>query len=153
MNLTVSPIEPFVVKALLVTDDAGHAPRFSEDRDGGSPLRCCLTLAGPGERVALLSYAPVRRWAADPGPYDELGPVFVHAGPCAGPDGDGWPAAHRGVPRVLRAYDGRGHIVGGRTVPAEGDPERVAEELLAGDGVAVVHVRAVVFGCFQFSVR
>ncbi|WP_030454768.1 DUF1203 domain-containing protein [Herbidospora cretacea] len=153
MDLTVSPIEPAVVRALLGTDDAGHAPRFSVDHDGGSPLRCCLTLARPGERVALVGYAPVRRWAADPGPYDELGPVFVHAEPCAGPDGDGWPEAHRGVARVLRAYDGRGHIVGGRMVPAEGDPERVAGELLAEDGVVVVHVRAVVFGCFQFSVR
>ncbi|WP_061297318.1 DUF1203 domain-containing protein [Herbidospora cretacea] len=150
MDITIEPIPPATVTALLGTDDAGHAPRFGVDAEGGSPLRCCLTKARPGERVALLTYAPLRRWARDPGPYDEEGPVFVHAEPCSGPGSGGWPAAHRGVARVLRAYDERGHILGGRLVPAEGDPESVARELLRE--AAVVHVRAVEFGCFQFSV-
>ncbi len=79
-----------------------------------------------------------------------MGPVFVHADPCSGPGGRRLAGGAQRVPRVLRAYDERGHILGGRLVPADGDPESVARELLGE--AAVVHVRAVVFGCFQFSV-
>ncbi|MGW3510169.1 DUF1203 domain-containing protein, partial [Streptomyces sp. NPDC000994] len=31
----------------------------------GAPLRCCLRRSEPGERIALVSYAPLRRWAAE----------------------------------------------------------------------------------------
>src|SRR5690242_6925775 len=80
-----------VLDQLRVLDDAGRPPVRSVDDEGGSPLRCCLRRAAPGERVALVSYAPLRRWAADagadPGPYDEQGPVFIHSERCAGPTG------------------------------------------------------------------
>ena len=152
---TVCPIPPDVVAALLAVDDAGHAPRLLVDDEGGSPLRCCLRPSSPGERVALLSYAPLRRWAAaagaDPGPYDEVGPVFVHATPCPGYDGDGWPAGLRDGARVLRAYSADGRILRGVQVPAHGPFEKESEELLADPAVAVVHARAVEFGCFTFA--
>src|SRR5262245_9333979 len=118
MSFEIRGIAPAVVKELLDTDDAGRAPRPLTDEEGGSPLRCCLTKAEPGERIALLSYAPLRRWAAetgaDPGPYDEQGPIFVHAEPCSGTQASGWPAAHAGSQRVLRAYNADGRILGGR---------------------------------------
>lgn len=160
----VRPIPPEVVRELLVRDDAGHPPRLQADADGGSPLRCCLRPARPGELTALVSYAPLRRWArqtgADPGPYDEAGPVFVHAPgePCAGPAGTGYPGwAARGN-RVLRAYDASGCIIGGRLVPADPDgspasAEQALAELLGDPEVALVHARAVEFGCFTFEVR
>ena len=156
MTFTVSPIAPDVVAALLVSDDAGHPPRLLVDRAGGSPLRCCLRASRPGEQVALLSYAPLRRWAAacgaDPGPYDEVGPVFVHADPCPGYDGTGWPSELHGSPRMLRAYSHDGRIVRGVQVPPHGEFEKEAEELLTDPAVSVVHARAVEFGCFTFEV-
>jgi len=126
------------------------------DEEGGSPLRCCLRHSTPGERIALVSYAPLRRWAAetgvDPGAYDEQGPVFIHAEAeaCAGPGaGEGYPFA--GAHRVLRRYSGEGRILGGRLEEALG--EGAFEEAFADPEVAVVHVRAVEYGCFLYEVR
>ncbi|GAA1395441.1 DUF1203 domain-containing protein [Kitasatospora putterlickiae] len=154
--LTVRAIDPVVHGALLVRDDAGREPVRSVDETGGAPLRCCLTRARAGDRIALVGYAPLRRWAAEtgaePGPYDEVGPVFVHDGPCAGPAGQGWPEGFHGGRRVLRAYDRRGRILGGELVGPE-TAEAVAARLLADPQVAVLHVRAVEFGCFQHEVR
>ncbi|MET9614246.1 DUF1203 domain-containing protein [Kitasatospora indigofera] len=153
--LRVGPIDPAVLAQLRARDDAGRPPVLSVDEDGGAPLRCCLTRARPGERIALLSYAPLRRWAeetgAEPGPYDEVGPVFVHAEACPGA-GPAWPAGFHGSERVLRAYDRRGHILGG-TVVTPDTAEAAARELLADPEVALVHVRAVGFGCFLHEVR
>ncbi|MFI6844589.1 DUF1203 domain-containing protein [Kitasatospora sp. NBC_00085] len=151
----VRPVDPAVHRSLLVRDDAGRPPVRSTDDTGGAPLRCCLTRALPGDRIALVAYAPLRRWAAEtgaePGPYDEVGPVFVHDGPCAGA-GPAWPAAFHTGDRVLRAYDRRGHIVGGVPVSPE-TAEAGAAALLADPEVAVVHVRALQFGCFMHEVR
>jgi hypothetical protein len=158
----VRAIPPGVVRELLARDDAGNPARLQVDEEGGSPLRCCLRPARPGERVALVSYAPLRRWAretgAKPGPYDEVGPVFLHPGPCHGPDGTGYPGWLAGGHRVLRAYDGDGHILGGRLVEADPSGNPVAAELalaqlFADPLVAVVHGRAVEFGCFTFEAR
>ena len=158
----VRAIPPDVVSELLVRDDAGNAPRLLTDADGGSPLRCCLRPSHPGELVALVSYAPLRRWAretrAEPGPYDEVGPIFLHAGPCAGPAGTGYPGWLAVGSRVLRGYDGAGRILGGRLIDADpgGSPvaaERALAELFGDPRVAVVHGRALEFGCFTFEAR
>lgn len=155
MDIEIRAIAPETVRDLLKRDDAGMPPRLLTDREGGSPLRCCLTRARAEEEIALVSYAPLRRWAAangvDPGAYDEQGPIFVHAGPCAGHTG-GWPAAHS-AHRILRAYNAAGGIHEGHYLAAGADPEVALKEVLADPEVAVVHVRAVEFGCFQFEVR
>jgi uncharacterized protein DUF1203 len=162
LSYQVRAIEPDVLDQLRRRDDAGNAPRIMTDTDGGSPLRCCLRLSMPGEDVALLSYAPVRRWAraagADPGPYDEVGPVFIHPKPCDGPDGTGYPAALAGTRRMLRAYSADGRIRGGRLAQASEVQDPVAaglilREIFADPDVAVVHARAVEFGCFTFEIR
>ncbi|BFV56056.1 DUF1203 domain-containing protein [Kitasatospora sp. CMC57] len=155
MNLRINPIDAETCARLRELDDAGRPPVESVDITGGAPLRCCLTRACPGDRIALVSYAPLARWAAetgaDPGPYDERGPVFIHATPCVGP-AEGWPVGMHTGPRVLRAYDADGRILGGRLVrPAEAAAG--AADLLAAPGVAVLHVRAVEFGCFMHEVR
>jgi hypothetical protein len=71
-RIQVNAIPANVLRELRVRDDGGQPPRLLTDRDGGSPLRCCLRRIRPGERVALVTYAPLRRWAratgADPGP-------------------------------------------------------------------------------------
>jgi hypothetical protein len=125
------------------------------DDEGGAPLRCCLRRSEPGERIALLSYAPLRRWAAetgaDPGAYDERGPVFVHADDCGGPDSTSHPFT--GAHRVLRRYSAEGRILGGRLVdPSESFDEAFAEAFTDLE-VALVHVRAVEYGCFLYEVR
>jgi len=112
--------------------------------------------------VALVSYAPLRRWsfraAADPGPYDEVGPVFIHRQPCPGPEGSGYPVELAGSRRVLRSYSADGRIHGGRLADAEELKDAVAagrvfEDIFADPKVALVHARAVEFGCFTFEVR
>jgi hypothetical protein len=153
----ITAIDPAVVAALLELDDAGRQPRLVTDGEGGSPMRCCLRLSRPGERLALVSYAPLRRWAqergVDPGPYDETGPVFIHPEPCGARIDDGYPAELRGTPRMLRAYASDGRILRGVQAQPDDDVERILEDLLADPQVAVVHGRAVEFGCFTFEAR
>ena len=161
-SFEVRAIDPAVLAGLRTLDDAGQAPRLVEDPGGGSPLRCCLRASRRGEPMALVSYAPLRRWAArtgaDPGPYDEVGPVFIHPGECEGPDGTDYPAAFTGSRRVLRSYSADGRILGGRLV----EPDEVRDPAAAGSvlaaifadpQVALVHARAVDFGCFTFEIR
>lgn len=153
----VRPIAPQVLAELRVRDDAGRTPTLIVDANGGNPVRCCLRASRPGESLMLLSYAPLRRWAqtsaVDPAAYDEVGPIFVHPTACDGTEAEGWPDDFRGSPRVLRAYDAHGRIHGGAFVPPDGDPERSLDQLFTDDQVAVVHVRAVVHGCFTFAVE
>lgn len=168
---TPLPISPAALDELRKSDDLGRGPSpFTALPDGGapvdavgSPLRCCLRAVEEGDRVLLVSYAPLRRWAADsgarPGAYDEVGPVFVHADACEGPlpTAEGYPFARPGALRALRRYNASGHIVGGRLfeIPehAEAGFDRALDEAFAEPEVAVVHVRAVEYGCFQFEVR
>ncbi|MFD9305985.1 DUF1203 domain-containing protein [Streptomyces sp. NPDC060048] len=159
---TVLPIAPDVLASLRAIDDAGRPCLPYEDSEGGAPLRCCLRRSVPGERIALVSYAPLRRWAAetgaDPGAYDEQGPVFVHAGDCGGPAaGAGLPFAQPGALRTARRYDAAGHILGGSVLALAEDPEAVVDraltEAFADPRTALVHVRAAEFGCYLFEVR
>lgn len=104
-----------------------------------------------------MSYAPLRRWAEerqiDVAAYDEVGPIFIHATRCDGPQGDGFPTELRGAPRMLRAYSDKGRILSGTVVDADGPFEHAVEDVLSNPEVAVVHARAVAFGCFTFEIR
>ncbi|MET9607955.1 DUF1203 domain-containing protein [Streptomyces sp. NPDC006512] len=156
------PLDPAALAELRLRDDAGRPCLPYEDQEGGAPLRCCLRRSRAGERIALVSYAPLRRWAAasgtDPGAYDEQGPVFVHADPCAGPPEDGGlPFGTPGALRVARRYDAAGRILGGRALDLGEEPDAVVGQALAeaftDPEVALVHVRAVEYGCFLYEVR
>ncbi|MDX3056387.1 DUF1203 domain-containing protein [Streptomyces sp. NE06-03E] len=157
------PIGPDVLKELRTSDDAGRPCVPYTATEGGEPLRCCLRGAGPGESIALVSYAPLRRWAAGtgarPGAYDEQGPVFIHAAECGGPAADraGYPFSRAGALRTVRRYNAAGEIVGGRLLEIPADEERGYDEALAeafaDPEVALVHVRAVEYGCLHFEVR
>ncbi|MFZ3570527.1 DUF1203 domain-containing protein [Streptomyces sp. BH097] len=163
---TALPIDPTALKELRTTDDAGRAMRpftASGEASVGSPLRCCLRPVAEGEHIALVSYAPLRRWAArtgaTPGAYDEQGPVFIHAEDCGGPAADrsGYPFARPGALRTLRRYDARGHIAGGRLleIPQDGPTagiDAALDEAFADPEVVLVHVRAVEYGCLHFAV-
>ncbi|MCX4762187.1 DUF1203 domain-containing protein [Streptomyces sp. NBC_01275] len=155
------PVDSWVLKELRSADDAGRRMVPVIDEEGGDPLRCCLRRSEPGERIALVSYAPLRRWAAETGAepraYDEQGPVFIHAEECAGPqDGGGHPFADDH--RVVRRYSAEGRILGGRLVadPDGGDGDGFDEAFrnaFDDPSVALVHVRAVEYGCFLYEVR
>jgi hypothetical protein len=162
MACEIRAIAPDVLGELRQRDDSGAAPWLLVDEEGGSPLRCCLRPISPGERVALVSYAPLRRWAretgADPGPYEETGSVFIHAGPCAGPAGPGYPEPLAGAHRVFRSYSADGRILAGRLFGAgeasdASSAETVLAEIFADPAVALVHIRAIEFGCFLFEAR
>jgi hypothetical protein len=153
---TARPLDALTLKQLRTADDAGRPPTAVTDTEGGAPLRCCLRHSRPGESTALVSYAPLRRWAAatgvDPGAYDERGPVFIHAGECPGPaDDDRLPFTDSH--RVLRRCAADGRILGGRLVEEPDDHGRALTEAFADPEVALVHVRAVEYGCFLYEVR
>jgi hypothetical protein len=161
---TVLPVAATTLERLRVADDAGRptVPFVATGDAVGSPLRCCLRPSEAGERIALVSYAPLRRWAAstgaDPGAYDEQGPVFIHADDCGGfvPDGT-YPFARHGALRTVRRYDAHGHIVGGRFVEIPADAtagfDAAFDDAFSDPDVVLVHVRALEYGCFHFEVR
>jgi len=161
---TVLPVAPAALKELRVTDDAGRpcVPYTATPDDTGSPLRCCLRPIALGERIALVSYAPLRRWAASvgalPGAYDEQGPVFIHADECGGfSPGERYPFDRPGALRTVRRYDARGRIAGGRLleIPADATAgfDAAFDDAFSDPDVVLVHVRALEYGCFQFEVR
>ena len=131
-------------------DEAGNPLEVRGGQDGGSPLRCCLREARPGERLLLIAYTP----PGTAGAYAERGPVFVHAERCDGylTPGEYPPGlAHR--QQVVRAYDGQGRIADAVLAADGRQAQAVIEELLARPGVELVHLRNVGYGCYNCAVR
>jgi hypothetical protein len=146
----VRPLPGGALAAVRATGlDAAGQPVERSTAEGGEPLRCCLRDANPGEPLLLFGYAP----PPAAGPYREVGPIFAHDADCPGPDpAGGYPAPWRGRPQVLRAYDRRGRIHGGRLHDGD-DPEAVIAELFADPAVVALHSRNVAYGCFMFTVE
>ena len=130
-------------------DDFGNPLEPVTVTGPGTPLRCCLRDAEPGERVVLLAYRP----AAVGGPYAEVGPVFVHAEACDGyADEDHYPEGFRSRQQLLRAYDARGWQV--ENVVVDGPAaERAITDLLGRPDVAYLHSRNVLAGCYMFALH
>jgi hypothetical protein len=129
-------------------DVSGH-PIVHLAAAGGEPLRCCLRNAEPGEDAILFGHEPL----LPASPYREIGAVFAHAQPCDAPAHiEGYPAAWRGKPQVLRAYDRRGWIHSATQVHDGTDPEAVITAMLADPDVARIHSRNVAWGCYMFEV-
>jgi len=131
-------------------DDFDNAfAAFVNHDDGGTPLRCCLRDAVPGEEVALIAYQPSDRG----GPYAEVGPVFIHAEPCDGyAKVDAYPEAFRDRRQLFRAYGPTGRQV--RNVIAEpSEVDSVIADLLGRPDVEFIHSRNVLAGCFMFVIN
>ena len=150
-TMTVHAIDPARLDAVreVGADEFGN-PFTPYDATGrGEPLRCCLRLARPEERIALISWAPFTLLS----PWREVGPVYVHAERCSGPGEPGVPAGLSRGPLLLRTYraDGSMNYDHNTLVGAE-DVEPMLEDLLAKEEVATVHVRTVLPQCFLYAV-
>lgn len=130
-------------------DEAGNVPRDVIDDDGGSPLRCCLRDALPGEHMLLISYTP----PGVAGPYAERGPVFVHALQCHGyPDTNAYPHALGHRKQIVRGYDQHGNMATATVVADGHEAEQELTTILARPEIRVAHVRNVAAGCYNFAV-
>ena len=97
--------------------------------------------------MILFTYAAVEN-----GPYQERGPIFVHAEPCARyRTVTSYPPDFRNG-RVIRAYDERNFIIDARVVNGEG-PEAAIEALLQNPRTAFLHVRSAGYGCYTMGVE
>ena len=159
MNLTcVVPIEicgadPARLADLRRTgvDHGGNAVEPFVDRDGGWPLRCCLTDSLPGDVLAIVAWGPFE-WR---GPYAETGPIVVHADPCGGVAGDGVPPQFLTRRQLVRPYGTDRRIAYDDIVIVEPDgslPDVLAD-VLSRDGIEVALVRNVLAGCYSFTAR
>jgi hypothetical protein len=151
-SLHVSAIDPERLEAIRHRgeDEAGNA-LTPFPADGWEPLRCCLALAGAGDRILLISYSPFTVAS----PWAETGPVFVHAEACPGyRTSDELPGALRRGPRVLRPYheDGSLDYADITVVDAGDDIEDHVLDLLHRPAVDTVHVRALGPQCFTYAV-
>ena len=130
-------------------DALGNPISISVDEEGGAPLRCCLTEAQPGERIALIAHRPFR----SAGPFAEVGPVYVHAERCPGyQEPHAYPAGFRHRTQVFRSYGYDGTIVDAEIVAGD-DAEDAIERLLARPEVAFLHGRNVLYGCYMFAIE
>jgi hypothetical protein len=130
-------------------DDHGNplAPIVA-DEPGAFPCRHCLRDAEPGEPLLLASHSPF----ALPGPYKEVGPVFVHQERCERWRDAGVPEQLRRRLLALRGYDRRQTLVG--AVVVEGATlEAELAQLLARSDVDFVHARFARPGCFACRIE
>jgi hypothetical protein len=151
-RLIFEPIPPAELQQIRAAgaDEAGNRLTVQVDAAGGNPLRCCLRESAPGERVLLIAYTP----PGTRGAYAERGPVFIHAEPCRGYlTADRYPPALSHRQQVVRAYDRDGRIADGVLVNDGEQAMAVIGDLLGRADVALVHLRNVGYGCYNFAVR
>jgi hypothetical protein len=129
--------------------DAYGLPTETRISDGpGHPCRHCLGNIDAGEAVLVFAYRPF------PGlqPYAETGPIFLHATPCRRYAAEEIqpPVLVASRDYILRGYDTDDRIVYGTgSVVLREDVRTYAEDLLARDEVAYVHVRSARNNCYQ----
>jgi hypothetical protein len=133
-------------------DDFGNPLLPFGDEEGGSPLRCCLRPAEAGERLVLIAYRPFRR----PGPYAEVGPVFVHADRCAGyTEPERYPTGYRSWnTMVFRPYHFDGRMAYPALAMVDGPAaEQAIATMFADPTVEMIHARNVYAGCYMFAIH
>lgn len=114
---------------------------------GTLPCRVCLGHIKDGETALLLSYRPFPELQ----PFAETGPIFIHAESCSHDESHGMlPAMLESPDYIIRGYSHDNRIVygTGAVTPTEEIAQR-AEDLLARDDIAYVHVRSARNNCYQ----
>jgi hypothetical protein len=111
--------------------------------------RSCLELTRPGEGFLLLAHRPF----AEPQPYAEVGPVFVHERECRPYERHGeYPPEFPRANVVLRGYGEGGEIVDARLVLGQPVEEAISE-LFENPSIAYLHARNAAYGCFMFRIE
>lgn len=150
-KLVFDPIPPAELEQIRAAgaDEAGNRLTAQIHATGGSPLRCCLRESEPGERLLLIAYTP----PGGRGAYAERGPVFIHAERCPGYLTPGrYPPGLSHRQQVVRAYGQDGRIADGILVNDGTHAMAVIRQLLARPDIALVHLRNVGYGCYNFAV-
>ena len=129
-------------------DAYGFLPERQISDGPGHPCRHCLGNIDAGETVLVLAYRPF------PGlqPYAETGPIFLHGKPCRryAEEEVRPPVLETSRDYILRGYSADDRIVYGTgAVTLKEDVRAYAEDLLARDDVAYVHVRSARNNCYQ----
>jgi hypothetical protein len=151
-NFTIVPLDTDLVDRWRTAgaDDYGNPlTPVVADKPAAFPCRHCLRDAEPGEPLLLASHSPF----ALPGPYKEVGPVFVHAERCERwRGGADVPAQLRRRLLALRGYDRQQTIVDAVVVEGAAMDSEL-ERLLARGDVAFVHARFARTGCFACGIE
>jgi len=132
-------------------DANGQPPEKVLVEGGGNPCRHCLRMIEPGAPMLVLAHRPF----PGPQPYAEIGPIFLHAAPCArATPGAALPEILASPDYILRGYGADDRIVyGSGGVVARARIAARAAELLADPDIAYVHVRSARNNCYQCRVE
>ena len=129
-------------------DANGQKPEVHISDGDGVPCRHCLRDVAEGEPYLILGYRPF----PEAQPYAEVGPIFLHAEPCArNPESAEPPEMfQRRESSLLKGYNAEDRIVygTGQIVPSK-DMNTAAARILARDDVRYVHVRSSLNNCFS----
>jgi len=128
-------------------DAYGRQPETMVSDGPGYPCRHCLKNINAGEELFVLAYRPFPALQ----PYAETGPIFLHRQPCERYAADEIiPPMLSSSDYIVRGYSHEDRIVygSGAVTPTERIASR-AEELLARDDIAYVHVRSARNNCYQ----
>jgi hypothetical protein len=133
-------------------DAYGMTPEKKISDGDGVPCRHCLKNVAAGEPYLVLAYRPFPALQ----PYAETGPIFLHAEACErAPESDVLPGLFgRTTAYIVRGYSADDRIVygTGAVVPTAEIPAR-AEELLACEEIAYLHMRSAKNNCYQCRIE
>jgi hypothetical protein len=131
--------------------DANGQPAERRLSNGdGNPCRFCLADIPRGREMLVLAWRPFPALQ----PYAETGPIFLCAACARRPDGPDLPPVVASRPRFMVRGYGPDHRIaygtGGIVETAE--LREACARLLAAPGVAYLHLRSAVNGCYQLRV-
>ena len=133
-------------------DANGQIPERAVSTGGdGVPCRHCLDVVAADEAYLILAHRPFTTLQ----PYAECGPIFLHAVACERyAETAALPPMLGSAQYILRGYNRAERILygTGQVVPTAQIPQR-AQELLAREDVAYIHVRSATNNCFQCRIE
>lgn len=127
-------------------DANGQKPEHSI-ATGTYPCRVCLGQIENGEAMLLLAYRPFPKLQ----PFAETGPIFIHGEACSRYEAQEiLPPMLESPDYIVRGYGFNDRIVYGTGAVTPTDRiSTYAQELLAREDIAYVHVRSARNNCYQ----
>ena len=129
-------------------DANGQKPEVHVSEGDGVPCRHCLRDVEKGDPYLILAYRPFPTAQ----PYAELGPIFLHAEPCArNPESAETPPMFlRRESSLMKGYNAQDRIVygTGQIVPSK-DMNAAAARILEREDVRYIHVRSSLNNCYS----